>query len=215
MGGDTTNTPSRALGALLVASLLWIGPVRATSFTTDQSDIWGAANESGWAAEFVQRGSAIFAVIYVYNASGYASWYSAHARMERRGRRSLVGRDLYLTSGPWFGADPYNGANLSIRNVGTMTWTAQSTNAGTLTYSIDKVAVTKKLQRFLLRYDNYAGRYGGGVHRTVAGCADPSLNGTREFAALIEVLQTGLTITVQTVGSGSVCTQTGQLSQAG
>ena len=154
LGGDTTNTPSRALGALLVASLLWIGPVRATSFTTDQSDIWGAANESGWAAEFVQRGSAIFAVIYVYNASGYASWYSAHARMERRGRRSLVDRDLYLTSGPWFGADPYNGAQLSMRPVGTMTWIAKSINAGTLTYSVDKVVVTKKLQRVLFRYDN-------------------------------------------------------------
>src|SRR5262249_15809165 len=41
----------------LVAALVCSSPARATSFTTDQSDIWSAANESGWAAEFVQRGS--------------------------------------------------------------------------------------------------------------------------------------------------------------
>jgi len=57
------NRLCHALGAILVATVLSIGPARATSTSTDQSDIWNAANESGWAAEFVHRGSAIFAVI--------------------------------------------------------------------------------------------------------------------------------------------------------
>ena len=52
----------RVLGALLTAAFLCVGTVRATSFSTDQSDIWNAVNEPGWAAEFVHRGSAIFAV---------------------------------------------------------------------------------------------------------------------------------------------------------
>jgi hypothetical protein len=73
------NNLRRALGALLVAALPAIGPARATSFSTDQSDIWNAINESGWAAEFVHRGSAIFAVIYVYNGSGYPFWLLRNA----------------------------------------------------------------------------------------------------------------------------------------
>jgi hypothetical protein len=214
MGGIMT-TLCRVLGTLLVAALVWIGPARATSFSTDQSDIWNAANEPGWAAEFVQRGSAIFAVIYVYNPSGYPWWYSATLEWTGEGTVFSWSGDLYVTSGPWFGYDPFDGAQVSIRKVGTMTWTAQSTNAGTLTYSVDNLVVTKNLQRVLIRYDNYAGRYGGGVHETVTRCTDSSLNGTREFPAAIEVLQTGLTVNVQTLASGSICTNTGQLSQAG
>ena len=71
------NKVRRALGAGLVVSMLWVGPTHATSFSTDQSDIWNAANEAGWAAEFVHRGSTIFAVIYVYSPTGAPLWYSA------------------------------------------------------------------------------------------------------------------------------------------
>lgn len=207
--------PCRALSALLVASLLWIGPARATSFSTDQSDVWNAANESGWAAEFVQRGSAIFAVIYVYNPSGYPWWYSA--TLEWTGGNGVYSwsGDLYVTSGPWFGSDPYNGALLSLRKVGTMTWTAKSANSGTLVYDVDKLAVTKNLQRVLIRYDNYAGRYVGGIHRALTGCNDPAKNATTDTPAQIEVLQTGLTVNAQTVAGGTICTNTGQQSQAG
>jgi len=214
--GETMNNVRRALGACLVASLLWIGPTHATSFTTDQSDIWNAANESGWAAEFVHRGSTIFAVIYVYTPTGSPIWYSAALEFAGGGAVFSWSGDLYVAAeGPWFGLDPFDPAQVSLQKVGTMTWTAQSTIAGTLTYSVAGVVVTKSLQRVHIRFDDFAGRYGGGVHRTITGCADPSINGTSEFPARIEILQTGLNVNVQAVAAGSICTNTGQLSQAG
>ena len=68
------NELCRAFYACLVASVMFVGSVRATSFSTDQSDIYNALNEAGWAVEFVQRGSAIFAVLYVYDQSGNPVW---------------------------------------------------------------------------------------------------------------------------------------------
>ena len=80
---------------------------------------------------------------------------------------------------------------------------------------MNKVAVTKNLERVLIRYDNFAGRYAGGVHRTITGCTDPSFNGASEFPARIEILQSGLSVNAQTVAAASICTNTGRLSQAG
>ena len=210
------NKLCRSLGILVVASLLWLGPVHATSTSTDQSDVWNAANESGWAAEFVHRGSTIFAVIYVYSTTGAPIWYSAALEISGAGVAVSWTGDLYVAlEGPWFGLALFNPSQVSLQRVGTMTWTAQSTTTGTLTYTVNKVSVTKNLERVLIRYDNFAGRYAGGVHRTITGCTDPSFNGASEFPARIEILQSGLSVNAQTVASASICTNTGRLSQAG
>ena len=98
------NKLCRSLGILVVASLLWLGPVHATSISTDQSDVWNAANESGWAAEFVHRGSTIFAVIYVYSTTGAAIWYSAALEISGAGAAVSWTGDLYVRlKEPWFG----------------------------------------------------------------------------------------------------------------
>jgi len=142
-------------------------------------------------------------------------WYSATLEFTGKGGALTWSGDLYLSEGPWFAADPFNAAQVSLLKAGTMTWTAQSTNTGTLSYTVGKLLVTKNLQRVLIRYDNYAGLYAGGVHRTITGCADASLNGTSEFPARIEVLQTGLTVNAQIVAPTSTCTNIGELSQLG
>src|SRR5262252_6155242 len=120
------NNVRRTLGALLVTALLFIGPTRATSFTTDQSDIYNAIGEPGWAAEFVQRGSTIFAVIYVYDQATDPFWYSATLELVAAAPGSIVwSGDLLATKGPWFGTVPFNSSQVTLRKVGTMTWTAQ------------------------------------------------------------------------------------------
>ena len=189
-----------------------IGLARATSVTTDQSDIWSTVGEDGWAIQFIQRGTAIFATIYVYDPSTNSIWYTA--ALESAGGFTWTG-DLYISQGPWFGTVPFNSGAVHLRKVGTMTWTASSVTNGTLTYSVDGVVITKSLQRYLIRYDNFAGHYAGGVHRTISGCFNPALNGTVEFPALVYVAQNGLGITVQEIDSGGSCTYTGALQQAG
>src|SRR5258705_11355955 len=104
----------RTLGAFLVATLVCIAPANATSLTTDQSDIYNAVNEPGWAAEFVQRGSTIFAVIYVYDQGTDPFWYSATLELVTAATGSIVwGGDLYATRGPWFGTVPFNASQVT------------------------------------------------------------------------------------------------------
>src|SRR5215467_14300247 len=47
--------------AFLTAASLLATPVTATSFSTDQSDLWYIVAESGWGMQLVQRGNVIFA----------------------------------------------------------------------------------------------------------------------------------------------------------
>jgi hypothetical protein len=207
----------RGFGVLLFAALVCINPARATSWSTDQSDIWNAIGEPGWAATLVQRGSAIVAVIYVYDQSGNPVWYSATLEWAGFNDTKWSG-DLYQTNGPYFGVVPFDPARVSLRKVGGMLWKPNladpTASTGTLEYSVDGVPVTKNLQRYLARYDDFSGNYQGGMH-LVSPCTVPSPPSVSEFPATFNVAQTGLTISMQEADSGGSCLYSGQLSQAG
>jgi len=198
----------------LFAVFAMTGSVRATSFTTDQSDIWSAVGEDGWAIQFIQRGSAIFATIYVYDPATNSIWYTA--TLEASATPFTWTGDLYISQGPWFGTVPFNSAAVHLRKVGTMTWAATSVTTGTLTYSVDGIVVTKSLQRYLIRYDDISGSYYGGFVYTLSGCTNPANNGpTAEFSA-IQVSQNGLNVTIhESIASGGSCNYLGTYSQAG
>jgi len=158
----------------------------------------------------------IFVVIYVYDQGSDPTWYSATLEWTGGGANFAWSGDLYATKGPWFGTIPFNPAQVTLRKVGTATWVAQTVSSGLLTYSVDGVQIAKNLYRYLLHYDDFQGHYAGGVHRTSAACANPALNATTEFPALVNIVQNGQTMSVQTVGPGTAsCNYTGTLSQAG
>lgn len=75
-------------------------PLFAASFSTDQSDLWWNPNESGWGIQLVQRGSVIFATMFVYDSLSVPHWYSATLN-------SLSGLtwsgNLIATTGPFYG----------------------------------------------------------------------------------------------------------------
>jgi len=215
LGGKGMKSRCRLLHASVFALLVAMSPnIGATSFSSDQSDIWNAQGEPGWAIQFVQRGSAIFATIYIYDVSGNPIWYSA--ALGPTGGSFTWSGDLYAARGPWFGAVPFNPAQVTLRKVGTIKWVAQTVTSGTLTYSVDGVAVTKLLERYLLDYDDFSGHYAGGAHQTVTGCFNPAFNGTAEQAGLLFVAQSGQTISLRFVdASGGSCTYNGTRSQAG
>jgi hypothetical protein len=177
-------------------------PAWSTSFTTDQSDLWYIPTESGWGIQFVQRGSVIFATMFVYDQFNIPIWYVATMNsVNSKGSFTWTG-DLLLTSGPWFGTVPFNTNAVTFRKVGTMRWDASTVTGGTLSYSVDGVPVTKNIVRQLLVLDDFSGHYGGGLHRTAIG--------------VLNIAQNGAAITLQSFpASGGSCSFPGTLTQAG
>ena len=199
--------------AILLAISSALSPVGATSFTTDQSDLWWNPNESGWGMQLVHRGSVIFATMFVYDESRTPIWYVA--TLNYAGNLVWTG-DLLLTSGPWFGTMPFDPTTVSFRRVGSLTWTANSVITGTLAYSVDGVLVNKNLIRQSLVYDDFSGAYRGGTHEDVTNCFNPGLNGAIEQNTTLNISQSDTVVTVSGVfGNGGFCTYSGTLSQAG
>src|SRR5690349_841260 len=96
------SRPHRVFGVLLIAlglaaSVLGATVVRATAFTTDQSDVWNADGEPGWAIQLVQRAGTIFATMYVYGPSSQATFYSA--ALEPQAASFTWSGDLIATTG--------------------------------------------------------------------------------------------------------------------
>ena len=202
--------------ALLTAFSLLSSPVGATSFSTDQSDLWYIVAESGWGMQLVQRGNTIFATLFVYAQNGAPTWYVA--TMVPTGTASQWSGDLYATTGPWFGTVPFNPANVVATKVGTMTWTQQTVATGTLNYVVNGTAVTKNVVRQTLVFDDFSGTYLGALNVGATGCTNPSDNvsPTDIPATTITVTQNEQTATVAlSIAGVTLVTITGQLTQDG
>ena len=215
---STPGKPAmRVLRLLLASSLLALsvlaGTASATSYSTDQSDLWFLPTESGWGIQLVQRGSTIFATMFVYDAAGKPIWYVA--TMSPIGDGITWTGDLFVASqGPWFGNPMFDPAAVIGRKVGTMTWFGQLVNSGVLEYTVDGVAVTKNPIRQPIANENYSGRFGFGRHSTSTGCSNTDDNGIRESVGVVTVGQTGNAVSL-TVVNDDTCTYLGTLNQSG
>jgi len=202
-----------ALAIVLFATVSFVRPIWAASFSNDQSDLWWNPNENGWGIQFVQRASTIFATMFVYDANGNPAWYTATmAGSKPNGVLTFTG-DLYATTGSWFGAVPYLPARLTLAKVGTMTWQKTSGDPGTLTYSVNGVTVTKSLTRQPITNDDYTGPYTAGLHLVASGCTDPTKNGPIDGSDTLTIAQNGATISLRLVTTG--CSFNGTYAQAG
>jgi hypothetical protein len=204
----------RAACVLLAAASFLASPAYSTSFSVDQSDLYYIPAESGWGIQLVQRGSVIFATMFVYGPSNTPTWYVA--TMQFAGNFTWTG-DLYTTTGPYFGTVPFNPANVVATKVGTMTWVAQTVETGTLNYDVDGVAVTKDVVRQALVLDDYSGTYLGAFHGSATGCTNPADNAPPFDIPLttISVTQSGQTISITVTVLGIAIVISGTLSQSG
>ncbi|HEV2976678.1 MAG TPA: hypothetical protein VG425_03755 [Casimicrobiaceae bacterium] len=204
----------RAACVVLAAASFLAPQTQATSFSTDQSDLWYIAGESGWGLQLVQRASIVFATLYVYGPTGEPIWYTA--TLDYTASNTWTGI-LYATTGPYFATVPFNPMLVGYSPVGTMTWAAQTAETGTLTYSVSGTMVVKNMVRQLLVLDDFSGHYAGGFHKVVTGCTNATLNGTSDVMGTIDVTQDGTTISIVETfpATGSSCTYSGTLSQAG
>jgi hypothetical protein len=213
MGGCVRAIRLLLCGLGIACSLGMAPHAFATSFTTDQSDLWYIPAESGWGMQLVQRGGVIFATLYVYDFTSKPTWFVA--TMDYQGSLVWSG-DLYATTGPWFGTTPFDPTAVTIRKVGTMTWTSKTVNTGALSYDVDGVNVSKDVVREAIALDDFSGHYAGATHRALTGCTNPSLNAVTETLGVMFVNQTGnaLEVTNYALDGGS-CTYAGTLTQAG
>ncbi len=203
-----------AVCALVAAASLLSSPSYATSFTTDQSDLWFNLDQSGEGVQLVQRGSVIFATLFVYGPGGMPTWYTA--TMDYTDNYTWTGA-LYATTGTYFG-NPWNPGAYTIAPVGTMTWSAQTVTTGTLTWNVNGVPGTLvALVRQSLVLDNYSGTYAGYAHRELTGCNNPALNGISEDPISLKITQNGSAITTvnTTLTTGNSCVFSGTVSELG
>ncbi len=187
--------------------------VGATSFSTDNSDLWWIPTESGWGLQLVQQGSFIFATVFIYGTNGQPTWITA--QMQTIGTYLWSG-PLYVTSGSFFGG-AFTSSIVTVRQAGTMTWQLTSVRAGTLTYSVDGVPVTKNVVRQFLATDSYSGVYRTMFNLVATSCVNPANNGSVSDSILLTISQTNTTASMYWIYSdGSSCSlPAGSYQQAG
>jgi hypothetical protein len=203
----------RAVYIVLAAAFFLAPPAYATSFSTDQSDLWFIPAESGWGMQLIQRGSIIFATLFVYGPSGEPTWFVS--TMDFASNSTWTGA-LYQTTGPYFETVPFNPALVTVTPVGTMTWASQGINTGTLSYVVNGAQIVKNVVRQTLVLDYFGGNYIGGVHNNVTGCTDSALNGTFDVPGSIDFVQQGTAVDIEVVFLGGLnCTYSGTISESG
>lgn len=198
----------------ILALLLFPACAQANTFATDATDLWYNQNESGWGVNVIHQSDTLFATLFVYSSAGSAAWYvgSSVVFTGQQGSAFVYSGPLYQTNGPWFGA-AFNPSAVGVRQVGTITFTFTTITQGTVTYSVDGVAVTKSIVRQTWKNNNLGGSYLGASIGTYSGCA--SGNGPDEEPAVFTVTHSGSSMTVAAAFSGYSCTYSGLYQQNG
>ena len=171
MGPGTTKRSHARIGALIIAFALAL-TIKPAVAATDYTDLWWNPAEAGWGVNFVQSQGFIFATFFIYGPSNEQTWYTGELAVGANGE---FAGPLYDNSGSYFGA-PWSPTARSLREVGTVKFVPTSASAGTLTYSVDGVAVSKPMQRQSMKPVVLTGTYIGGVAVSVSGCTNPTNN---------------------------------------
>ncbi len=204
----------KSFAAALVVTLGFAAPAPASTFgSADFTDLWWNPSENGWGVNVIQQGDTLFATLFVYGADNSARWYVGSA-LRSSGGSSFSGT-LYQTTGPYFGTT-FNPGAVGLTTVGSMTFSFSGDSAGTVSYSVNGVNVTKSIVRQSFASNNLSGRYLGGLIGTNCSSA-PS--GILIFDQLnISHSGSSLNMTVDFFTSGGAsarCTFTGGYSPAG
>ena len=113
------------------------------STATNYQDLWWNSAEPGWGVNVTHQGDTLFATLFTYDATGQGKWFVL-ANGAKTGAGAYSGT-LYSTAAGAFNASPWVAATSTA--VGTMAFTFTSGNAGTLSYTVNGVSVTKSIQR--------------------------------------------------------------------
>ena len=118
----------------------------ARAALTNFQDMWWNPSESGWGVNIAHQDDILFATLFTYDLAGSNLWLVMLAGTPQSDG-SYLG-DLYRTHGPAFSAQPFpplTAANLV--KVGMMRFVFADGNTGTMSYSIEGIAVVKAITR--------------------------------------------------------------------
>lgn len=211
----------RLLTTLFVVAMLAMGAAQAAS-TTNFSDQWWVASESGWGASVHQQSDVLFIDLLVYGPDGKPTWFFVAAFLQPTppGHPVFSG-ELFATTGPYYAAG-FDPAAVSSRKVGTLTFDADTATSAIITYTVDGTLVVKRVTRQTWRYEDFDGTYHGGWNADRSGCITGHANETHfEDALAITVARMGdtlvnVTLTFADGGSESfsgLYTQSGHLGR--
>ena len=119
----------------------------ANTGAADFTDLWWNPFESGWGVSVTQHGNNIFFRVFVYDTDGRPLLFVVPG-VTYNSATSFTG-DVILTSGPWFGSNPFD-PNQVVRTAtpgNTATLTFSDANNGVLSYTVNGVTVTKLITR--------------------------------------------------------------------
>ena len=217
MKGTLTMNIRRTVCTFLSVSFLayfCVAQRAAAVSTTDLSDLWWIPSESGWGIQFVEQGETIFATMFVYGPDGRPTWYTATLTIEVF--PTFTGT-LYATTGPWFGAIPFDPTQVTLTPVGTMTFNGSDVRFGALVYTVNGLQVSKQIQRQTFATENFAGTYIGTIRQqgllNGVPCNPPVSN--PGIPASFNITQNGAAMTVVAQTSADTCTFPGTFSQSG
>jgi len=190
----------------------------ATTTSTDFSDLWYNAAESGWGMNIIQQKEVQFITLFVYGSNGQPTWFVApsttYTGQDANGVVAFSG-PLYATTGPYFGASTFNPANVNARLVGSIAFAAGEVSGGVVSYSVDGTNVVKSVRRQAWRNENLAGVYIGATVGTYAGCG-AAQNGYLENPITLTIGHDGgSSVTMREQGSNYFCNYTGSYTQEG
>lgn len=205
----------RMFAVVAIAVMWWAyAPPVVAHTTTDQSDLWWIPAESGWGIQFVQQETTIFATMFVYGANGQPTWYVATMDVSP-GTLKWSGA-LYATTGPWFGAVPFDPAMVTATPVGTMTFDGTLIQSGTLTYSVNGVQVMKSIVRETLKTIDFNGSYSGVLSQQGTGASCLGSANTASTPVSFRIVETaGSSASITSASEGGTCTFLGTYTQSG
>jgi len=213
------KTLCRFAAALLAAAAFAL-PARATTYSTDYTDLWYNPNESGWGLNLIQQGQTMFGTLFVYGVGNVPQWFVASDIEPVGTSTTQFTGQLYQTSGPYFGAGSFDQAAVQHVTVGTITLTFTDINTATLVYTVNGQQVTKTVTRQTWRNDNLSGNYGGGLLGTGSNCGNGVSNGAVSIFGNLAVQhpsnnQISMTVQFQANAGASQCTFAGTYTQHG
>jgi hypothetical protein len=199
--------------AFILAVALSVPAFAGSSFSTDVTDLWWNADESGWGVNVIQQDNIVFATFFVYDAANRAHWYVASGMQAQAAPASTVifQGDLFESRGPYFGV-PFNASAVARTKVGTATLQVALPGDGLLTYTVGDVTVTKAIRRQTWAANNASGLFEG--QRVITASTGNCTAGATPFSA-IQVVQSQGALSLSGTLGAATCRFNGDYSQQG
>src|SRR6185295_9337197 len=119
--------------------------MRADAVDANYTALWWNPAENGWGLNLNHQGNTLFGTLYTYDASGAATWFSM-SDGAKQPDGSYLGQ-LVTSNGPAFNTAPWNPNAVTRNVVGSMRLAFTGDSAGTLTYNVGGITVTKAITK--------------------------------------------------------------------